>query len=61
VDLRALWVALGYAVAYLVTVPYPEHYTWAMSGANLVFVVVLGLSWRPERFRGPIPEPDHRA
>jgi hypothetical protein len=61
VDLRALWVALGYALAFGVTVPYPEHYTLAMSGANLVFVVVLGFSWRPERIRGPIPEPDHRA
>ena len=61
VDLRALWVALGYAAAFVVTVPAPEHYTVAVAGANLVFVVVLGLSWRPERLRGPIREPDHRA
>jgi hypothetical protein len=61
VDLRALWVALGYAAAFVVTVPWPQHYTLALAGANLVFVVVLGISWRPERMRGPIPEPDHRA
>jgi hypothetical protein len=61
VDLRGLWVALGYAVAYVVAVPSPEHYTFALAGANFVFVVVFGLSWRPERIRGPIPEPDHRA
>jgi hypothetical protein len=61
VDLRALWAALGYALAFVVAVPYPEHYTWAMTGANLVCVIVLGVSWRPERMRGPIPEPDHRA
>lgn len=61
VDLRALWVALGYLAAYVVAVPWPEHYTFALAGANFVFVVVFGLSWRPERFRGPIPEPDHRA
>jgi hypothetical protein len=61
VDLRALWVALGYALAFVVTVPWPQHYTFALAGANFVFVVVLGFSWRPERIRGPIPEPDHRA
>jgi hypothetical protein len=61
VDLRGLWVALGYALAYVVAVPEPEHYTFALAGANLVFVLVFGLSWRPERMRGPIPEPDHRA
>jgi hypothetical protein len=61
VDLRALWVALGYAVAFGVAAAHPEHYTFALAGANLVFVVVLGFSWRPERIRGPIPEPDHRA
>jgi hypothetical protein len=61
VDLRALWVALGYAVAFVLSVPRPELYTFALAGANFVFVVVLGFSWRPERIRGPIPEPDHRA
>lgn len=61
VDLRALWVSLGYAVAFMVTVPRPDLYTFALAGANFVFVLVLGLSWRPERIRGPIAEPDHRA
>jgi hypothetical protein len=51
IDRRALWVALGYFVAFVVTVPYPEHYTYALATANLVFVLVLGFSWRPERIR----------
>jgi hypothetical protein len=61
VDRRALLVALGYFLAYGMCVRHPEHYTYALAAANFVFVVVLGLSWRPERIRGPIPEPDHRA
>jgi serine/threonine protein kinase len=54
VDVRALWVALGYAMAFAVSVPSPEHYTFALAGANLVCVVVLGIIWRPERMRRPI-------
>jgi hypothetical protein len=31
-DLRALWLALGYAVAFVVSVLQPDHYTFALAG-----------------------------
>jgi serine/threonine-protein kinase len=47
IDRRLALAAIGYAAAFVLVTRFPEHRLYAMSAANLVFVVNAVWTWRP--------------
>ena len=61
VDERAWWIVAAFTAAFVACVTWPEHRWFAMGAGCFLCVVVVVIVWIPERVRGEIAEPDHRA
>lgn len=61
VDRRLAPIPIAYFTGFLVAALRPEDVLLVVAICDLVFTVVVSVIWMPERLRGPIPEPDHRA
>lgn len=61
IERRALPIPIMFMAGFGVTLARPDLSVLVVTVCDLAFVVILAWIWWPERLRGPIPEPDHRA